>query len=408
MALLAFLRTNAAWLSAGALLTFLSSFGQTFFISVFAGRIREEFGLGLGDWGLIYTVGTGASAVVMVWSGGLTDRFRARTLAVVVLSMLALACVAMSLATSVVVLTGVIFLLRFTGQGMTSHIAIVAMSRWFVATRGRALSIATMGFALGEAFLPLIFVALLATAEWRMLWLAAAVIVLVGLGVVLLLLRTERTPQSVAETNASTGMEGRHWTRAEALRHWLFWLVVPVISGPPAFVTTFFFHQVYFAEVKGWPLFSQVSLYPAYTLFGLLMVFGWGAALDRTGTGRLLPFAYLPISVAFLIFGTAQSLGVVALGLGFMAVTVGAQSTLPMAFWAEYFGTRHIGSIKAAAAAAMVMGSALGPGVTGVLIDAGIGIQSLYLEIAGWFLISSGAMALGMKRAQALMPRAAG
>ena len=198
MALLAFLRANAAWLSAGALLTFLSSFGQTFFISVFAGRIREEFGLGLGDWGLIYTVGTGASAVVMVWAGGLTDRFRARTLAVVVLSMLALACVAMSLATSVVVLTGVIFLLRFTGQGMTAHVAIVAMSRWFVATRGRALSIATMGFALGEAFLPLIFVALLATAEWRMLWLAAAVIVLVGLGVVLLLLRTERTPQSVA------------------------------------------------------------------------------------------------------------------------------------------------------------------------------------------------------------------
>jgi len=313
--------------------------------------------------------------------------------------------VGMTLATSVAALTVVIFLLRFAGQGMTSHIAIVATSRWFVKTRGRALSIVTMGFAVGEAFLPLIFVMLLATAKWRMLWSVAAVIVLVGLGIVLLLLRQERTPQSVAESNASPGMEGRHWTRGQAMRHWLFWLMIPVVSGPPAFVTTFFFHQVYFTEVKGWPLISQVSLYPFYTLFGLMTVFGWGAALDRTGTGRLLPFAYLPISVAFLLFGTAQSLTGVALGLGFMAVTIGAQATLPMAFWAEFFGTRHIGSIKAAAAAAMVMGSALGPGVSGVLIDRGVGIQTLYLAISGWFLLSSAAMWIGMKRARVLLPR---
>lgn len=408
MGLLSFLRSNSAWLSAGALLTFLSSFGQTFFISVFAGRIREDFGLSLGDWGLIYTVGTGASAVVMVWAGALTDRFRARTLAVGVLTALALACVGMSLATSAAALTFVIFLLRFTGQGMTSHIAIVAMSRWFVASRGRALSIATMGFAIGEAFLPLIFVSLLATAQWRMLWSASAVAVMVGLAIVLLLLRQERTPQSAEESDSALGMEARHWTRGEAMRHWLFWLMIPVVSGPPAFVTTFFFHQVYFTEVKGWELIEQVSLYPAYTLFALLTVFAWGATLDRTGTGRLLPFAYLPIAVAFALFGTAQSLPAVAVGLGFMAVTVGAQSTLPMAFWAEFFGTRHIGSIKAAAAAAMVMGSALGPGVTGVLIDAGVGIQTLYLGISGWFLIASAAMWIGMKRARALLPRRAG
>ncbi|WP_375687918.1 MFS transporter [Pseudooceanicola sp. LIPI14-2-Ac024] len=406
MGFVRFLRNNSAWLSAGALLSFLSSFGQTFFISVFAGQIRDDFGLSLGQWGGIYTLGTGLSALVMVWAGGLTDRFRARTLASGVLIALSLACVAMSLATSVAALVVVIFLLRFTGQGMTSHIAIVAMSRWFVASRGRALSIATMGFAIGEAFLPLIFVSLLATSGWRSLWQVAAVIVLAGLVVVLLLLRRERTPQSVAESSSATGMMGRHWTRAEAMRHWLFWLMLPVISGPPAFVTTFFFHQVYYADQHGWTVIAQVALYPAYTLFGLLMVFGWGAALDRVGTGRLLPFAYLPIAVAFLLFGTATTLTGVGIGLAFMAVTVGAQATLPMAFWAEYFGTRHIGSIKAAAAAAMVMGSALGPGVSGLLIDLGVGIGTLYLWIAVWFLLSSAAMWAGMRRARPLLTAA--
>ncbi len=402
-----FLRGNATWLSAGALLTFLSSFGQTFFISIFAGHIREDFGLSHGEWGAIYTAGTGLSAVIMVWAGGLTDRFRARSLAVVILLSLALACVAMSVAQSAAALIAVIFLLRFTGQGMTSHIAVVAMSRWFVAKRGRALSIALMGFSFGEAFLPLIFVALMATFAWRSLWLVAALIAICGLGLVLVLLRRERTPQSAVEGDSSVGMQGRHWSRREAMGHWLFWLMMPVVMGPGAFVTTFFFQQVHFAEVKGWELVALVAFYPAYTGFALLNVFAWGAALDRVGTGRLLPFAYLPIAAAFFVFGSAQSLPVVGLGLALMAVTIGAQATLPLAFWAEYFGTRHIGSIKAAAAAAMVMGSALGPGISGVLIDLGVGIQTFYLAIGVWFVLTTIAVWIGMRRARPLLPRTA-
>ena len=72
---LAFLRNNAAFLLAGILLSFTSSFGQTFFISIFAGEIMATFSLSDGDWGLIYSAGTTASAIVMVWSGVLTDRY---------------------------------------------------------------------------------------------------------------------------------------------------------------------------------------------------------------------------------------------------------------------------------------------------------------------------------------------
>ena len=70
---LAFLSRNAPWLAAGGLLTFLSSFGQTFFISIFAGEIRADFGLSHGEWGGIYSLGTAASAAMMIWTGALTD-----------------------------------------------------------------------------------------------------------------------------------------------------------------------------------------------------------------------------------------------------------------------------------------------------------------------------------------------
>ncbi|MCP3970049.1 MAG: MFS transporter, partial [Rhodobacteraceae bacterium] len=129
MSILQFVRSNAPFLAAGVLLTFCSSFGQTYLISVFAGEIRAEFGLSHGDWGGIYATGTFASAVVMVWAGVLTDHFRVRLLGAVILVLLALACLAMALAPGAWALPFVIFALRFAGQGMTTHIAMVAMAR---------------------------------------------------------------------------------------------------------------------------------------------------------------------------------------------------------------------------------------------------------------------------------------
>ncbi|WP_294614540.1 MFS transporter, partial [uncultured Roseovarius sp.] len=328
MSILAFLRDNAPWLSAGVLLTFLSGFGQTYFISIFAGEIRESFALSHGQWGGIYTLGTTASALVMVWAGGLTDRFRVRALAPVILVMMTGACVFMALNPVWWLLPVVIFSLRFTGQGMMSHIAVVAMARWFVAARGKALSVATLGFAIGEAFLPLIFVSLLLVYDWRMLWILAAVVAILGIPLLMLLLRRERTPQSWAQTSQSLGMEERHWTRRQTLGHFLFWFMVPALLGPSAFNTAFFFHQVHFAEIKAISHVELVAMFPIYTGVGIgaMILSGW--ALDRLGTARLLPFMQIPMVAAFVLFAFANGPGMVLLGFVFLALTTGANSTL--------------------------------------------------------------------------------
>jgi len=407
MRVINFLFENARWLAAGALLAFLSSFGQTFFIAVFAGEIRSEFGLSHGQWGGIYTLGTTASAIAMVWAGGLTDRFRVRVLGAVVLVMLALACLSMATVSQAWLLPFVIFALRIAGQGMTSHISVVAMSRWFVKTRGRALSIATLGFAVGEALLPLIFVALMVELDWRLLWMFAAAIAVSGIPVLLLLLTRERTPQSMAMSDQSLGMEGRHWTRHQTLRHFLFWFMVPALMGPAAFVTAFFFQQVHFAAIKGWTHVQLVALFPVYTgmSIAVMLISGW--ALDRWGTARLIPFMHLPMVLAFALFAIAPSLPVALTGLLFMAMTTGANSTLPNAFWAEFYGTRNLGSIKAMAAAVMVLGSALGPGITGVMIDAGIGLETQYMFVAAYFIGTSLLMRIGIARARPFLSMAA-
>lgn len=399
MVFLHFLRQNARWLSAGVLLTMMSSFGQTFLISVFAGEVRAEFGLSHGAWGLIYSVGTMLSAVVMVWAGVATDHFRVRKLGTLVIFGLALSCLAMALNLWAGTLILCVFLLRFFGQGMLSHIATVAMARWFVSTRGKALAIAGLGYSVCEALLPLIFVSLLSWGiGWRHLWFMSAFVVLLALPVLLSLLREEREPKHLAQSNDAVGMQNKHWTRAEALRHPLFWFVLPTVLGPSAFVTALFFQQVHLADIKGWSHLQVVGLFPVYTGAAILsmMVFGW--AVDRFGTRPLFPMFQLLLTAGFAVMAFANTPTVALVAFVLLGLAAGANGTLTPAFWAEIYGTAHIGAIKALAAAGMVLGSAIGPGLTGALIDLNFGLETQFLAMAVWFLFASGLLGFGIAR----------
>lgn len=394
-----FLLDNAPFLAVGALLTFLSSFGQTFFISIFAGEIRQTFGLSHGQWGGLYMLGTSASAVVMIWAGSLTDHFRVRTLGPVILLGLACACVAMALNPYAALLPVVIFALRFFGQGMTSHIAVIAMARWFVAQRGRALAIAGLGFSVGEALLPLAFVSLMTVIDWHLLWIVGAGFCLLGGPLLFWLLGKERTPQSLSQSQSNTGMEARHWRRSDALRHPLFWCMVPAILGPSAFITAFFFHQVHLAGIKGWSHVEFVAFFPLYTGTSIAAMIAAGWALDRLGTARLMPFYQLPLAAGFLTLALSTTPLGLALAILLLGLATGANATLPNAFWAEFYGTAHIGAIKALAAAVMVLGSAIGPGLTGFLIDIGLGLENQFFGVAAFFVATSALMGWAVRRA---------
>jgi sugar phosphate permease len=407
MGYLRFLIDNRLFLLAGFLLCFTSSYGQTYFISLFAGEIKADFGLTDGSWGLIYTVGTTASALTMIWAGVLTDRFRVRHLSFWVMICLALACCAMALIEQAILLVLVVYALRLMGQGMMSQLGAVAMSRWFVSTRGRAISIASMGFAVGQAVLPIVFVALLGLMDWRVLWWVAAGCVLVVIPVMYSLLQKERTPQSMADESASLGMDARHWTRGELLRHPLFYLLIPLVLGPAAWGTALFFQQVHLTEVKGWSLASFVALMPIYTVVSITSTFMTGWAIDRFGVSFIVPLQLLPFGLSFIILAYADTIVMAGVGLTVFAVGQGVQGTSLTAFWAVYYGTRHLGAIKSAAAALMVFGSAIGPGITGVFIDYGVDFPDQMIPIAAFYFAGAAMAAVGVARYRRDLPLSA-
>ena len=395
-----FILKNSRWLAAGTLLTFMSSFGQTYFISIFSGEIRNTFNLSHGDWGLIYGFGTFASAIVMIWAGGLTDIMRVRKLGPMVLCTLSTSCLFMAFNPVVALLPVVIFCLRLTGQGMSTHIAAVAMSRWFVNNRGKALSISNLGFSFGEALIPLFLVSALIYFSWQKIWIIAALVTLFSIPVLILLLRQERSPQSIDAEDQSWGMNKLHWTRKKTISHPLFWFMMPAVIGQSAFNTAFFFQQVHFSEIKGWEHLSLVSMFPIYTGVAICMMILSGILLDKFGTAKLIPYFQLPMIIAFILFAFGETLYSALLGFIFLGITSGANTTLPNAFWAEFFGTKHLGSIKAAAAAAMVLGSAIGPALTGILLDFDVSLSFQYVGISLFFALSSILMWVGISRAK--------
>tara|TARA_Y100000739_G_C20609142_1_gene467434 strand:+ start:553 stop:1767 length:1215 start_codon:yes stop_codon:yes gene_type:complete len=384
-----FILDNFRWLLASFLLFFMSSFGQTMFISIFAGNIQKEFSLSSGAWGGLYMAGTLTSAAVMLCLGGLTDVFKVRLLGSLTLLFLAISCLAMYWVQSLYLLPIIIFALRVSGQGMTTHIASVSIGRWFVATRGRAISISHLGYSLGEAILPISFVVIIGLYGWRFSWLFSSLLLLGAIPFLVFLLSKERSPKSVIKDNDCFGLNGHHWTRREALYHPLFWFLFPALLGPAAFSTAFFFLHVHYAETKGWSHFEIVSLFPIFTISSIISMIISGIIVDRFNTSKLMFLCLTPSIFGFLLLSFSGTLFITAIGVSMIAITSGTQNTLSSAFWAEFYGTKHLGSIKSIATSTMVLGSALGPGITGFAIDQGFNFSTQMPWISGYYALAT-------------------
>lgn len=366
-----FLIRNSRWLAGGFLLCFFSSFGQTFFISLSAGDIRREFGLSHGAFGSIYMGATLLSALTLPPLGRIVDHASARVVLLLTLPLLALAAVSMGFTSHWFWLFATIYLLRLFGQGMMTHNAMTAMGRWFSAQRGRAVSLASLGNQAGEALFPLAFVALAPLVGWRGTWLMASVfILLVGLPVIYLLLRIERTPSP--NDGPERRPAGRHWTRAEVLRDPLFWMALAGVLAPGFIATTIFFHQVYLVELRGWSLEVFASAFIVSSTATVVSSLLSGYLVDRLSAVQILPYYLLPLAAACFLLAFVDAQWSAFTFMALLGVSLGSSSTLFGALWPEMYGLQHLGGIRAIIVALIVFATAMGPGLTGFLIDAGV------------------------------------
>lgn len=366
-----FVRENFRWIGGAFLLTLFSAFGQAYFISLSAGHIRQEFGLTHGSFGLVFMAATLTSAATLPFLGRIVDFYPTRRVILIIVPGLAAACLAMALNHSVLVLFIAIYALRLFGQGMMMQTAATATARWFVANRGRAMALALLGYNTGEAVFPLLFVETAAAAGWRGAWMMAAfLLVSLALPVSVALLRVERTPRASDPGSRLPPVPDR--TRSEVVRDPLFYIMLTGILAPPFIGTSILFHQVHLAELRGWPLEMFASSFMVLALMNIVFVMITGYLVDRVSAIRLLPVFLLPLALGCFVLGIFDAPWSPFLFMGLLGLAFGIHSTLFGAVWPEIYGLKHLGAIRAVVVSVMVLFTAVGPGLTGILIDAGV------------------------------------
>ena len=380
-----FYRQNARWLLGGFLLTCFSGFGQTFYISIWGGEIREEFQLTHGEFGIVYMIATLASAFALTFVGRFVDVISVSLTSIIVIIMLALATFTISQVESLFGLFAAIFLLRLFGQGMMTHTAITAMARWYANNRGKAVSIASIGHQFSEALGPTIFVSISIAHGWRDSWLfATATLLFLALPLIYFLMRVDRKPLSYSIDQTSENSSIHQWTRKEMLRDRCFWLTGVGVFSPAFIGTSIFFHQDYLIEVNSW---SPELYYSSFALMAITTVcisLLTGYAIDRWSAVRLLPLFMVPLGLSCLVLGLFSAPSTIFIFMILLGFSFGMSQTLFGAVWPEVYGTRYLGNLRAIIVSLMVFMSAVGPGVTGLLIDVGIPFNLQLIFIGGF------------------------
>ena len=385
-------------LGLGLLLTFSSSIGQTYFISLFAGQLRQELGLSHGSFGWIYATATLLSALALAWVGKLADHSSVTTVAIG--SLVVLACCALLMAGSTTwwMLAIALFGLRLGGQGLLSHLALTAVARWFDRGRGRALGIAALGFSIGEAFLPPVVASLLILSTWREIWVGIAVCFLVVLVPISAWLGKEIRKLGPEDSDvtklASSNIARVSWTRRQVLKDNRFYALLPGVLAPSFIITGILFHQVHLAELKGWTLTEFAACYPIFAASTTAVSLTCGWLVDRYGTARLLPFYLIPLGLGLALVAASSSIFAAAIFMFLMGATAGGATIVLGALWAELYGTDHLGAIRSLTVTLMVIATAIAPWLLGTLIDQGVSLNwqlfamAFYtLACALWFAI---------------------
>ena len=378
-------------------MTFWSSPGQTFFISLFSGEIRAELNLSDGEFGGVYSLATLLSAIVMIWSGTLIDRVDLKKFAIITVVGLSIGCGLMSISTGVSSLFIGIFILRQMGQGLMFITSTTAVVRYLDASRGKSTALAGMGYAVSEAVMPSLVVALLLWVGWRSSWqISGLVLVAVMIPMILYLLRNHQERHQhyqhklvSDELNDQQSSRKRQWTRTEVIRDKLFYMFAFGLMSQPLMFTGFIFHQVHLVETRGWSLTAWASLFFMYALISVATKIISGFWVDRYGAIRLVAFVGLPMAFGLAILSQTSSLIWGGVFLALTGITVGFQSTVSAPFWAEMYGTKHLGAIKSLGAALMVFCTAVSPILFGWLIDAGTRMETLAMASAVYMFLTS-------------------
>jgi OFA family oxalate/formate antiporter-like MFS transporter len=345
---------------------------------VFLEPMTEELGWSRAEFIISFTTGQVVSAATALFIGGVLDRRGGRRL---MLAGTAITVVALLLTAEVrelwqwVVLRGVV---QPIGLGMAGSLVVnVALSKWFVRYRGRAIGIAAIGFSLAGMVVPNALTPVVDEFGWAAGWRVLAVVTAVLVIPAALVMRRQpedyglrpdgRVPGG-ADEDRDAERERLDYTssltRREALRTSSLWLLVIAFGSVGLTLLALVTQAIPLLTDAGFSRSTAAAMLAVLTLPGLLSRPFWGVAAEHIDPRRLASVAFLALGLGVLVIVVgARSGSVLVVAIGFFAMGSRMAGYVPIqeVMWATFFGRRHLGAVRSSAMPFSLALGALGP-----------------------------------------------
>ena len=374
----------------GFIFTFFSSFGQSFFLGLFNAPIRNELGITHGQFGNIYALATICSSLLLIWVGKKIDDYRILNYSFFVVSLLFFSSLIFSFINSVYFLAVGIFLMRLSGQGLMSHASTTTISRFFEKSRGKALSTIWFGLSTAEFILPVLVTYFFLIYSWRTVWQGIAILIILLLPFVILnTIKSINLDSRELDNNPNQKkIKIKSWRRRDVIKDYRFYIVSLNMLAMPWMATGIFVYQSFITESKMWAVYTIPKAFMVYSITSIATLFISGFLVDKFTGRKLILYMNLPLLLAMFTLYQFKHEMFAYVFLGLIGVSNGLANILGSSTWAEIYGVKYIGSIKALTTAFMVFSTAFGTAVFGLLIDSGFTIENIAFVGGSYILVS--------------------
>jgi len=360
-----FIGNNKRLLNFGFLFNFFSSFGQTFFISLFVPFWVKSLGITNTAFGSIYSIITIISAFLLSLSGSLIDKMSLKKYGLIVFSGLMLSVILLSQAYNITVLILGLLLIRWFGQGLMTHTSVTGIAKSFENNSGHALGFTALGNPAGQFVFPLLTIPLISLAGWRLsliyMAFAASVFVIPALWAI------RSFPRSVScdsEKQPEIMSENGHYFRS--MKFWIIALNAFII---PFITTAVFLYQYTIGQIRGWDSSWVAFSFAFYAVFNALALLLSGILTNKYSGVYLFPLYLIPAFTALIIMPFIESKWIFPLFYAFLGISGGMGSTIKTVVLVDIYGTKDLGRIRSYFSTFLVLSTALGPPVFGYFLD---------------------------------------
>ena len=244
--------------------------------------------------------------------------------------------------------------------------------------------------SVAEFVLPVLIVFLLTFIEWREIWISISILVILVLPIstYTLVKNIKLDSREQFDSKSEPLKEIKQWKRIEVIKDYRFYIICMTMLAMPWIATGSFVYQSFISSSKGWGPYIIAQSFMSYSILSVITLFISGFLIDKFSSRKLLIYMNIPLlfsTVVLFYFNNPLSSFVF---FGLLGISNGLANVLGSSTWAEIYGVKYIGSIKALTTALMVFATAFGTALFGVFIDIGFSIEQIAV-ISGTYIIGS-------------------